>query len=383
MLKEEQRSPYIYPEPRVNPSELSAWPADNRRNKVVGACQRKTIFKLFGVPVTEPMRAHSARIFRVGRFFEDEMALFLKKAGLFVASGVRKYVPGLVMSFELDLVARNPATNQAIIIENKTIKGEWMAREVMEGHPKPENLMQLCVYLDYIRTGKRLKELIAEGQQDREVAVEFGDRSMNRIEVNEEALAQIEDGPIVGLLLYEDRETCGAYELEVSLGSHQGLTYPAVNGVPFTEFSMESVYQRRMEVQQYWHGIVQEAKQVLANMGVVEPQAPDSPFGHNYRDPGYLDAKKRYWDQIGAYFNTLPPARWPEADYEFKYSREKLAYLRDQKLLRRGEITAMNKGERVGDFNCGFCDYRTKCVAVQCPELRHMAITDDNLGNVA
>src|SRR4051794_5792845 len=181
---EANRPPYVYPEPRVNPSELSAYLTDNRRNQVIGRCKRQTIFKLFGTPVSEPMRPNSARIFRLGRWMEGEVIDCLKNAGIFVASGVRKYASSLIMSFELDAVCINPSSKQAIIVENKTIKGKYAIADVNNGKPKGENVMQLCMYLDYVRTGKRLKELIEEGWRDRAVAEEFGDFSMNRIEID-------------------------------------------------------------------------------------------------------------------------------------------------------------------------------------------------------
>jgi hypothetical protein len=377
LLKTESRTPYVYPEPRVNPSELSAYLTDNRKASVVGRCQRQTIFKLFGVPVTEPMRPNTARIFRLGRYMEEEVAGFLKKAGLFVAAGVRKYDPSLIMSFELDIVCMDPATKQAVIVENKTVKGEWNMSQIQEGKPKDENLMQLCLYLDYIRTGKRLKDLIREGMKDRDVAEEFGDFSMNRIEVLEDRLEQMNDGPIVGKLLYEDRETCSDGEVDVTLFRNEsdGLVYPLVNGVPHFNFSMDSVYQRRAQVQQYWTTVVNEAKQVLAGMGIYEPQPPSTAFGPNVNDPGFKMAKKDFWNRVGEYFRTLPPDRWPAPDYDYKYSDQKLAFLHREKLLRKTEVTAMNKGQRIGDFNCDYCDWQKTCVAARYPEYRALLTT--------
>src|SRR5208337_1498456 len=109
------------------------------------------------------------QIMRIGRAMETEIAAQMHASDLFVASGVRYWVDDVKMSFECDAVVRNPDTGQGVLAEIKSFDGYFAEKDIIkEGKPKLEHILQLCIYINELRTGKRLKQAIQSGLKERE-----------------------------------------------------------------------------------------------------------------------------------------------------------------------------------------------------------------------
>lgn len=388
LLEAESRTEYASLEPRVWPSEASAEAFDKRVAPILGKCHRSSYFRLIGEPVANVTTPTAARRFRMGRACEDDITLLAKDAGLHVANGVRCFVPDLCLPFELDLVVRDPDTNQAIIAENKSIYGVWAAKELQGGKPKTEAVLQLCLYLNEVRTGAKLKELILYNRQQRRDweskldLLSMSDPNLksdeakqiqsqikrNRIEVTDENLELIDDGPIHGKLTYEARDTCETWEFDVSIYEDEldGLHYPEVDGQPWKKFTLESVYKRYHILQGYWFRARAEAQERLEAEGVVAPKDLNTPNG------------KKYLDSLAAAVRKLPNTFWPPAEYQLRYTPQKTDELFAAGLVFKTAYAKWQKQapgyEYMGDWQCKFCNFKSTCAAVEYPELRHLAL---------
>ena len=124
LISQESKEPRASRTPSIWPSEASADRIDKTEGNIVGACHRKTFGRMVGWPITNQDAVSSWR-WITGRAIESHLTSLATatKPAIYIASGVRHYVKDIYLSFELDLVVKDPSTNKGWIIECKTIYG--------------------------------------------------------------------------------------------------------------------------------------------------------------------------------------------------------------------------------------------------------------------
>ena len=281
LIKNNNRPARANTTPKVWPSEASAELFDQSRTKIVGKCHRASFLRMIGRPVTNPIDAKGARIFALGHACEANVVASAKAAGIFVASGIRIFSKEANLSFELDLVVLDPEsdTYQGYIIENKSIYGYAAESNLNSGEPKMEGIMQLCLYLNEVPTGAALKQAIQTCRQNQADAQEkyrqlliqdpnheqkatrsaWGSTQIYRMEVDEENLAKLSDGKLLGKTAYESRGSCDTWEYDVSIEADpfDGLHYPRVakpgaSLARWDRFTIESIYERFHKLSKTW-----------------------------------------------------------------------------------------------------------------------------------
>ena len=110
-------------------------------------------------------------------------------------------------------------------------------------------------------------------------------------------------------LMYYARDSANRAEFDVTLVDENGLTYPVINGVVDRTLSMQDIYARYQELDEHLK-------------------------------------------------NKIEPAR----DYVLEYDDATLQNMWDSKELSKTRYDAwQKKGERPGDWNCGYCKYKNHC----------------------
>lgn len=386
LIDMETNEAYASRSARIWPSEASANLIQISTGNIVGACHRKTFYRLTGEKTTSNIDAIAARRFRTGRAVEDDTTLQAIEATLHIASGVRVRVPQLDMNFELDLVVLDPSSLQAVICENKSIFGYQATTQIMgnthkEGKPKLEHLIQILIYLNEIRTGGHIKKLIEAGMADKINPDRTG--RTNRIEVTKTNLDMIpDDSKVYGKLCYETRDTCVTHEFDIDIYEEfDGTHYPLINGKVWKIFTIESIYERFDKIQAYFN---QAQKEAIRRLDEQEVKAPIESDYDEAAEPGFKGADNKYWDRVAEEMRRLPLDYLPPADYQFRYSDNKIEDLFSKKLIsetKYKEWKTWKAGRRrkagtpiIGDYQCTFCNYRLPCIAIEYPDLKPVAL---------
>ena len=382
LLSEETRDAYAAKTPRVWPSEASAVLFDQRESAIIGGCHRKSYWRLVGEPQTNKVDVIGARRFRTGRAMELDIISLAKKAGVFVACGVRYHVADIDLPLELDLVVIDPETKALYIVENKTIYGFMAGKKVIrEGHPKMEGVMQSVIYLNEFGNGAKLKRIIRESwnrkqelaqtlAQLEEVGAVLGgiyqgvktEFDRNRIEVNFENLDKSTDGLVSVKMTYETRDDCQTREFDIGLSQDplDSLHYPEIDGIPQKFFTVESIYERYRILQEFYLRNVAMVRAAMAAEGKVLVEEED----------------KAYWDAVFTRVRALPPNYWPPAEYEWKYPSEKIQVLGEAGIIGKTKYKDWQKRVKgkthVGAWQCQYCPHKPKCIAAEYPEYTHL-----------
>ena len=375
LIKAEVGTPHASRTPAVWPSEASALRVDRSQWNIVGKCHLAAFYRMIGMPITNPPDAISAWKWIIGRSVEEHLTDQAKKAGVYVAEGVKHWIPDVGLSIEMDVISLDPATNDPYIVECKSFAGYFAAKEIMtENRPKLENLIQVAIYLVEARDGKHLKEIILKSLADRVVldtkkadladkGIEFNHR--NRSKANLDVLSQMTDAPVKGKLVYVDRADAGRKEFTIEIFTDfDGSHYPMVDGVPFKVFTIESIYHRYKTLQTYWFAARAEAVRRLAEKGVKPPKG--MPLVLDPRDvqentePRILTKAQRtseeaYLRQLEEAVRALPPDPFfPKPEYEWSYSPERIDQLFEAKAIGKTKYTKYKKDQiqRIGDWQC-------------------------------
>lgn len=412
LIAAETHDPKASRTPSVWPSEASALRVDQRFWKIIGKCHRASYFRMTAQAQTNKVDPIGAWRWVTGRQIETHMTELAKitKPGIFLANGVKLFVPDIYLPLEMDLVVIDPATKQAWIVESKTIYGHFANQQIMEqGEPKPENVMQICMYLLEVKTGKRLKELITKSVEERNKLDQLnaerrerGEREIpnrNRVEADLELLTQVDDGPVGAKLTYISRDECERKEFNISImKDFDGFHYPVVDGIPKKIFTIESIYDRYKTLQGYWFRARLEGVKRLEAKGIFPPDTLELVLSPGDVGRSLTDGPKLSKEELGAEMDYLgklekevrglPSSFWPPAEYEWSYSPEKI----DQ-MFAAGEISKTKYGNyklpptskskaritRIGDFQCNYCPFQGMCLPEQRPELAYQIFDLSNL----
>jgi len=381
LVSQEGREPKASRTPSVWPSEASADRIDKTEGPIVGACHRKSFGRMVGWPITNQVDPIGAWRFVTGRSVEEHLTTLAKdtKPAIFAAAGVRHYVPDIYLPFELDLVVKDPDTHKGWLVECKTIYGYMANKQIIEeGKPKLENIMQLCLYLLELKTGKRLKQVIEAGLLDT--------KSRNRIQAAPlEFYSQIDDGPLGAKLVYISRDECARKEFDITIQEDfDGSNYPCIDGMMWKIFTVESIYERFKTLQNYWFIARAEAERRLAAKGVVAPPTlrlvrghGDQPADHDEpRTDEEKAAEQDYLTRLERETASLPAQFWPPAEYQWAYPPEKIELLNNRQLLGKKRYEDWKKkkkgADRIGDWQCLYCPFKKMCVPLQNPQWAYL-----------
>ena len=364
-----------------------------------------------GEPPSNQIDIVAARRFRTGRAMELDIVNLARAAGIFVAAGVRYHVADIDLPLELDLVVRDPQTARMYIIENKTTYGYAANKEVIkDGHPRLEGVMQSTIYLNEFSTGEILKEIIHESCRRKQAArdeMQVWDHDQaswqfqkakkeferNRIEVDFDAMELCSDGPVGVKMTYETRDDCQTREFEIGLLGDEldGLHYPMIDGIPQKPFTVESVYERFRALQGYHFRNIGFVRRELAIAGTLEPGKGLGQDGKDRTGFEQSRADMSYWDLVFQNVRALPSNFWPPAEYEWKYSAEKIQTLGEAGIIGKTKYRNWQKRAKgkthLGAWQCAHCPFKTKCVSVEYPEMRHqvadLMLDDGNIEPLA
>lgn len=355
--------------PSVWPSEASAISVQGGENKIEGKCARASYLRMTGFEATNPVDNVGAWRFISGRLIEDHLTSMAKYANIFIANGVRTIVKNIYLPLEMDLITIDPDNGEGWIIECKTYYGYNAKKEIENNNtPKTSNLMQVCLYLNEFPTGKKLKEVIAESLEQKKLGLD----TRNRIEINQENLDKLSDGPMQAKLVYISRDECLRKEFNITIQEDfDGMHYPCVDGIMYRMFTIESLYSRYKTLQSYWFAARNAAVEKLANKGKIKPDSlnlilkPGDPI-----DTRVLNEEEEvYLKSLEIEVRNLPDTYWPPAEYEWSYSPEKV-----ERLYSIGEIAKTKYADwkkkrpgkdRIGDFHCSYCNYKRLCIPKQ------------------
>ena len=387
----------------VRPSEASAVMFDQSEGPIQGACHRMVYLRQIGTPKEAQITPEKAMQFRTGKAIEEDLSGLSQKAGILVAAGVRVAVPNMNGTLEIDAILLDPETGQGIIIDCKTVSGWGGNKKIKEGKPKITAVMQEIVYLNEFPTGTHLKNAILEAYNTRK---QFEDRQneltellrsevsdkqknewskefksnlnklrWNRVHVDWSNFEAMSDGPVAGMLIYisRDSDTRRQFDIGIATDPLDGYHYPVIDGIEARLFTVESIYERYNLLQAYYQRAFDEGVRLLELQGVQMP--PD--------DAPYSDIA-RYWDLLGAEMQNLPISFLPPAEYEWKYSPAKIEDLFAKGLLPKTvydgwKMVASGRNRKprpvptVGAWQCNYCDYRARCIALQDPAYANMA----------
>ena len=369
LIASESRTPKVSKIPSVWPSEASAVAKQNGESNILGKCHRASYLRMIGWEVTNSVDAPGAWRWVTGRKIEDHLTELAKHAKIFVANGVRTIVRDLYLPLEMDLITIDPETNEGWIIECKTYYG-YMAKKEIETNrqPKTSNLIKVCLYLNEFKTGKKLKEVIAESIEQKKSGLDI----RNRIEIDPETLARLDDGPLRAKLVYISRDECLRKEFDITIQEDfDGMHYPVVDGIMYRQFTIESMYQRYQVLQSYWFEARTEAVRRLEEKGIKKPETLSLVLkaGDPIDNSPLSEADQEYLQKLDREVKLLPDSYWPPAEYEWSYSPEKV-----EKLYSIGEIGKIKYQDykkrkpgkdRIGSFHCGYCSYKRVCVPKQ------------------
>ena len=372
LVEMERRETYISSSPKVWPSEASAELFDKTEAGSIGRCRRAVYFRMTGREPSNPMDALGCQIVRLGRAVETEVIAQARAAGLHVASGVRYFVEDLTMSFELDGVLLDPVTHQGVITEVKSFDGYVATKRIIkEGKPKLEHVLQALIYLNELRNGRILKQNIEQQWLERDVNPEEAERRHNRIEVTRENLDLMDPGPLATKLLYFSRTGRDVREFDISIHEDfDGVHYPSIDGTPWKLFTVENIYNRYIQVQEYWRRAVVEATKRMEERGILAP----GPIGDPPTPEGKVDMGK-YWEVVRQEIAKLPDDFLPPADFEYRYSAEKIEALFKQGSIGKAKYAEWKKkGTTLGAWQCRYCSYKLSCITKTYPDLRFMLL---------
>lgn len=380
----ERRNDYTSRSARIWPSESSAILFEPEATSVVGGCHRRVYYRLTGEKTTSQMDAVGGRRVRTGKSVEEDVTFQAMEAGLHVASGVRMYVPKIDLAFELDLVVLDPSTGQPVICENKSIYGYTATRDILgnkhhKGKPKLEHVLQTLIYINEIRTGGHLKQVIEAALQDRP------GNKRNRV-VSTPAHVDLikDDAQIYGKICYETRDTCETCEFDVEIyEDFDGLHYPQINGDVWKIFTVESIYERFETIQGYFNRAQQESLRRLQESGIIRP-VPVAQDSSEQAVIAWKEQEQAFWDQVGEEMRRLPIEYLPPADYQYRYSDQKIESLASKELIgqtKYKEWKTWKNGKRrkpgtpiIGDWQCRYCPFKFPCIALEYPDLKQMVL---------
>ncbi len=265
-------------EKRFYPSEASVKYFDEFGElTTAGGCLRASYFRLSGDYARLPNEPRTEYIFAQGKIIEQWLIDRWKEMGIWVDNNIKFINEEYNISGELDVLLREPTDGKLYGVEVKTFYGYNAEKEILgnkstKGAPKLSQLLQTLIYL-----------------------YNFRDR-----------LSSFR-------MVYFARDSVKRRTFKIELHEEDGLFYPKVDGEVMREFTINSVFARYKELQ------------------------------------NYIDKKE------------VPPR-----DYELQYPDEKIEKRWAQGRIAKTKYEAWKKGklkkyEYIGDWMCNYCAFKNIC----------------------
>lgn len=143
------------------PSEASVIATDPKSGKktVIGGCSAKTIYRMTGIPESDPPQIKSQYIFAFGVQLENFITELAKKGFIYDNNSAKFFDAESAVSGEIDLIVQHPEGG-IILVECKSTYGYYKEKQLMDHHegrgankvlvkgrPQDAHLLQLGVYL--------------------------------------------------------------------------------------------------------------------------------------------------------------------------------------------------------------------------------------------
>ena len=116
-----------------------------------------------------------------------------------------------------------------------------------------------------------------------------------------------------------------------------------------------------------------EAKKRLEARGVLEPEPAEGFCVPEDR----VDQKAlaKYWEAVRQEIAQLPDDFLPSADFEYRYSAEKIEVLYKKGAIGKKKYADWKKtGSIVGAWQCRYCAHKLACITKTYPDLRFMLL---------
>ncbi len=180
--------------------------SEDGEGKALGACMRSQFYRCRGYDKTNPSGLYSQYIFAAGNSWEDWLTERTKQMGIWAGNSIKFQDIEKNISGEVDILVRDPETDELMIVENKTYSSAnyqakkeicgsrpWRGAPGQNPKPKDSNVMQSFLYLGHFGDQGITKTLLtyldraAGGPENNkqftiEIA-EVGDRRKPRISV--------------------------------------------------------------------------------------------------------------------------------------------------------------------------------------------------------
>ena len=181
---------------------------------IKGACMRAMYYRCKGYE-PEPFDARTYYTFACGNIFEDWFTEQCKQARIWVSNSIKFFNDDIKLSGEIDVLIKDPETDELVIVELKTTSGYYSWREIagnksIKGKPKPAHLLQLMLYLYEHR-------------------------------------AQVKKG----ILFYFNLDNKQKKQFVIELEEDGGRHYFKIDGTLFKTFAVEDIHDRYREAQGY------------------------------------------------------------------------------------------------------------------------------------
>lgn len=146
--------------PTMYPSAASCRDINNP-TEIHGACMRQQWYRCAGYSESDPSGEYSQYIFAAGNMWEEWLTEQCKQQGIWVTNSLKWSIPEYFLSGEVDIVIRDPETDEVIILESKTYSssnydakvelcgGRKRDKSIRIPTPKVQNVMQSALYLHY------------------------------------------------------------------------------------------------------------------------------------------------------------------------------------------------------------------------------------------
>jgi len=179
---------------------------------IKGACLRATYYRCKGYE-PEPFNARTMYTFACGNIVEDWFTEQCKQAGIWLDNSVKFFNDDIKLSGEIDILIKEPETDDLVIVELKTTAGYYSWKEISgnkstKGKAKPAHLLQLMLYLYEYR-------------------------------------AQVKKG----VLFYINLENKQKKQFVIELHAEDGKHFPIIDGKLYKNFSVQDIHARYKEVQ--------------------------------------------------------------------------------------------------------------------------------------
>lgn len=299
-----RKDPYQIRRQGLYPSEASVIIDLADRKICRGKCVRAAYYRALDIPETDPTIPETMMKAALGKWDEIGLVNRWKEMGLWVANGTKFFDKDNFVSGELDAILRHPDDpNYKIGYEVKTFYGQMATSQICGAK------------------GRRLKDGGFSDKQPRKIGVPKIDQFLQAVYYSHLYVTQLK-------LLNEFRmfylERGDGLRVEFRVGTELGQDGKHIC---------------------WWEQIPSKS------WVTYEP-------GKVYQNYSIEDIHSRYQQLI----KNLRERRLPAKDYKATYSPEDVEwYYKNKEISSTRYEDYIKSGEKIGDWGCSYCNYKTKC----------------------